>query len=263
MGDVPCKRILEIGCYHGSFLSLLDGEATLVVGIDPDVNAVARGTKSSAKVKWAAAFGEQLPFKDDSFDSVIMLDVLEHVWDEKQVIREIGRVLIPEGSLVLSTPHQGLFAWLDVLNFKIYFPRLYQACVRLSGRDRASFSPIGQGGRIPANPGGMDGSGVHTQGMVHRHYSIAQLQKLLEGFQIEVVLRTGLVIFPLAVLVATLMERTLRFSPRWVMRIAGIEDSFSFGPLAYNLALRARRVSGANRGVRGRECQHVNRVNRV
>jgi ubiquinone/menaquinone biosynthesis C-methylase UbiE len=42
--------------------------------------------------------GEELPFKDDSFDQVFCLEILEHVQDHIKVLKEVRRVLHPGGS---------------------------------------------------------------------------------------------------------------------------------------------------------------------
>jgi len=51
-------------------------------------------------------FGDarHLPFSDDSFDQIFLLEVLEHIPDPSRVPREIKRCLKPEGLLFLSTP---------------------------------------------------------------------------------------------------------------------------------------------------------------
>jgi predicted O-linked N-acetylglucosamine transferase (SPINDLY family)/GT2 family glycosyltransferase/ubiquinone/menaquinone biosynthesis C-methylase UbiE len=51
-----------------------------------------------------AGVGEELPFKDSSFDAVFSLNVLEHVRDPLRCAREIARVLKPEGSLYCVVP---------------------------------------------------------------------------------------------------------------------------------------------------------------
>jgi SAM-dependent methyltransferase len=47
---------------------------------------------------------EALPFPDSSFDLVILDNVLEHVTDRPQTLREIRRVLRPDGLLYMVTP---------------------------------------------------------------------------------------------------------------------------------------------------------------
>jgi len=46
--------------------------------------------------------GENLPFRRDSFDAVILLNVLDHCLNPKQVIEEIHRIIKPGGILILS-----------------------------------------------------------------------------------------------------------------------------------------------------------------
>ncbi len=48
--------------------------------------------------------GEKLPFKDNTFDAIISMAVLEHVKDPFLCAREIGRVLKPGGELICCVP---------------------------------------------------------------------------------------------------------------------------------------------------------------
>jgi SAM-dependent methyltransferase len=49
--------------------------------------------------------GPGLPFPDDSFDVVVVVDLLEHVEDDGTLVAELRRVLRPGGRLVVNTPH--------------------------------------------------------------------------------------------------------------------------------------------------------------
>jgi ubiquinone/menaquinone biosynthesis C-methylase UbiE len=49
--------------------------------------------------------GGRLPFADGSFDRVAVVDMLEHVPDERAFVAELARVLKPGGALVVNTPH--------------------------------------------------------------------------------------------------------------------------------------------------------------
>jgi demethylmenaquinone methyltransferase/2-methoxy-6-polyprenyl-1,4-benzoquinol methylase len=47
---------------------------------------------------------EQLPFDDGTFDRVIVVDALHHFFDQQAAIRDLIRVLKPEGRLVIEEP---------------------------------------------------------------------------------------------------------------------------------------------------------------
>ena len=49
--------------------------------------------------------GPDLPFTDGSFDLVVVVDMLEHVTDDRHLLREIARVLRPGGRAVVNVPH--------------------------------------------------------------------------------------------------------------------------------------------------------------
>jgi len=46
-----------------------------------------------------------LPFKDNYFDCVSLMEVIEHLWDPTQAMKEIARVISPGGKLFLTTPN--------------------------------------------------------------------------------------------------------------------------------------------------------------
>ncbi|MEY2472359.1 MAG: hypothetical protein QOK28_1688 [Actinomycetota bacterium] len=97
------SRVLEVGCGEGRQLTAIGShfpDADLV-GLDlPDVELMeAWGGVPSSMVQASAL---TLPFADNSFDLVMAIEVLEHVPDPEQAMREIARVA--SGSVVLSVP---------------------------------------------------------------------------------------------------------------------------------------------------------------
>lgn len=100
-------RILDIGCGNGYYLSLLNrlGIKLELVGIDIDVRALKDANKfiGDKKVKLILADAGKIPFKKDSFDKVIMSEVVEHVKDDSAVLKEAARVLKKGGILTLTT----------------------------------------------------------------------------------------------------------------------------------------------------------------
>lgn len=92
------KSILEVGCGPAAEIHYLK-EAHFRVGIDPLAfewrHLYRNGTKH------IQGMGEYLPFKDETFDIVLCLNVLDHVQSPIFTLKEIKRVLKEEGVLVL------------------------------------------------------------------------------------------------------------------------------------------------------------------
>ena len=101
-------RILDVGCGTGANLLMLSnyGDAE---GVDISEDALAfcreRGLQ---KVKHGAA--EELPYEDGTFDLVTALDVVEHIDDDVASLREMRRVLRPDGRVLLFVP-TFMFLW--------------------------------------------------------------------------------------------------------------------------------------------------------
>jgi ubiquinone/menaquinone biosynthesis C-methylase UbiE len=94
-------RVLEIGV--GTGLSLAHyPPVEEIVGVDPSEPMLrrARSRATGSNVALVEAPAEQLPFEDDSFDTVVSMAVLCTVDDPPRVLREIGRVLRPDGQFL-------------------------------------------------------------------------------------------------------------------------------------------------------------------
>ncbi len=103
LGPSDDRRILDVGCGTGTMVREL-ARYGRVEGVDADPEAVAfcreRGLRNVRQVDGEAA----LPFESGSFDLVTALDVIEHVDDDDAMLRELARVLIPGGLLLVSVP---------------------------------------------------------------------------------------------------------------------------------------------------------------
>ena len=97
--------ILEDGCGVGQYLKRLAADAKLAVGLEIELPRAAEAHSLGTEVVGGA--GEHLPFPDASFDLVLSHEVLEHVQNDVQAVREIVRVLKPGGRLVLFVPNRG------------------------------------------------------------------------------------------------------------------------------------------------------------
>lgn len=96
--DCAKGRVLDIGCADGWAREVL--LHCDYVGLDyPTTARELYGTRPEV-----FADGACLPFAPASFDTVLLLEVLEHVVDAEGVLAEISRVLRPGGALLISMP---------------------------------------------------------------------------------------------------------------------------------------------------------------
>lgn len=101
------RRILDVGCGIGTYVRKFRNFSEHVVGIDVDEERVAEGAKSLPHLLVAEA--EVLPFPDSSFDVVLLNEVIEHVRDDAQTIRDVLRILRPGGRLIIYAPNRLYF----------------------------------------------------------------------------------------------------------------------------------------------------------
>ena len=108
-GLAPGQRVLEIGCGTGNLALLVKRRqpGAEVVALDPDPAALARAARKTARaglsVQLDEGFAGSLPYADDSFDRVLSAFMFHHLDDgeKRAALREVGRVLRPDGSLHL------------------------------------------------------------------------------------------------------------------------------------------------------------------
>lgn len=137
-------RILDVGSGVGSFVVACRKRGLHAFGVEPD--RIGQGaTLTSLQIArqrldaaiFAAAVGEQLPFAGESFDLVVMDQVLEHVGNQAAVVAEAFRVLKPGGAMYVACPNYLRFyephykIWLGPLMPK----PLASLYLRLRGRD--------------------------------------------------------------------------------------------------------------------------------
>ena len=95
--------LLDVGCGNGNYL--IDenrSEIAWAVGIDANKNSV---KKNQCLDEIVISDIENLPFKDNSFDIVLSLWVLEHLGNPKLAFSEIKRVLKKGGKFLFVTPN--------------------------------------------------------------------------------------------------------------------------------------------------------------
>ena len=110
----PEGTMLDLGCGEGRHIfGLMEKFPDLkCIGLDPHIESLDKafeGLKflesiSNSKTNFLSGSAYSLPFSDDSFDLVVCSEVLEHLHDYKDAIKEINRVLKPGGQFLASVP---------------------------------------------------------------------------------------------------------------------------------------------------------------
>lgn len=105
-------HLLDVGCGGGLLSEEFATLGCVVTGIDrsaPTLAAArAHAEKSRLPIRYLEGSAECLLFADQTFDVVCCCDVLEHVDDLEQVVREISRVLKPGGVFFFDTINRTL-----------------------------------------------------------------------------------------------------------------------------------------------------------
>lgn len=99
-------RLLDVGCGLGFFVEVAQIHSWEAMGVELNEYAVAWARQHvSDQVKHGTV--ETIDVPDNYFDCVTMFDVIEHLPDPREELREIWRVLRPGGLLVVVTPDAG------------------------------------------------------------------------------------------------------------------------------------------------------------
>ena len=111
--------VLDIGCgHHATQLRDLAPHIRSGVGIESNVSDEAKAVGNLRFIEDGAE--RALPtLEPGSFDVVMMISVLEHVWEPLDVLRECRRVLRPNGSLVLNVPNWRGKTFLELSAFRL------------------------------------------------------------------------------------------------------------------------------------------------
>ena len=109
LAGLPVKgRLLDIGGGTGRVASALLDDLDEVVIADVSMGMLKQTHRSMLRP--VCSYSESLPFPDDFFERVIMVDALHHVINQPASAREMLRVLKPGGRIVIEEPDINTFA---------------------------------------------------------------------------------------------------------------------------------------------------------
>ena len=109
-------HLLDVGCGWEALL-LHELEPYIKKGVGIDFKAPAIKTAKIETIQ--ASFEKVLPFKNDQFDVVTMLAVLEHLTYPDLILQEVKRVLKPGGGLILTVPSRYAKPLLEFLAYQV------------------------------------------------------------------------------------------------------------------------------------------------
>ncbi len=156
--NIEGKCLLDAGCGTGWFSKVASERGAMVTSMDLGENLL-KEVEKKCNTKRVVGSVLAMPFENNTFDIVISSEVIEHTPHPYQAIREIYRVLKPNGIMVLSTPNQYWKWTLWIAN--ILKIRPYQGLENWSSYYRLKKETISAGFKI------QEIKGVHLIPFVH------------------------------------------------------------------------------------------------
>ncbi len=186
------RNHLDYGTADGSFLVDYYQTGIIQKGVGLDVN---REVISEAQAKLPPAItlkaiqkNTRLDFDDQTFESISIIGVIEHIYDKHFILRELHRLLKKDGCLLVLVPGKHVFSFLDTGNFKFVFPRLHRwVYIRMNSKEQYQK-------RFVECSDGLFGD-IDTQKKWHQHFSFEELKQLLSECGFTVTQEDGLGLF--------------------------------------------------------------------
>jgi len=98
------QKLLDVGCGSGFYTVQFHEMGNEVVGVDLTPEGV-HAVRILGIPTYVVNIEQSLPFKDNSFDAVTFVEVIEHLLRPDLAVREIHRVMKPGAALILTTPN--------------------------------------------------------------------------------------------------------------------------------------------------------------
>lgn len=107
--------ILDIGCGIGKHLANVKTNS-VKVGIDAGISGLQKGKRIYSDIQFVCSSAYSLPVKNETFDTVISIDVIEHLHQPDAALQPIYHLLKPGGMLFLQTPNYPVKRLYDLLH---------------------------------------------------------------------------------------------------------------------------------------------------
>ena len=165
-GVMKTKRVLEIGCGAGSAAGLFAQFSASMTAIDITDQAI-KMTRANARfndldINVKRMDAENMEFDDNSFDFVYSWGVIHHSANTENAIKEISRVLAPQG--------RGLVMVYNRSSIRYYIKGLYWLLFKLKFISGESIGSVQK---------------YFTDGYYHKHYTESEFVRLLATYRLE------------------------------------------------------------------------------
>ena len=179
---------LDFGSHDGKAIAELvkSGVVKKAIGLDANSEVVEKSQGSlPANVELVTIIvGEKIPYPDETFTSVSLFGVLEHVLDQDKLLKELSRVTKKGGLFVVAVPGKHFFSFMDMGNWKFVFPRTHKFFVETL-KDKAYYES-----RYVKNTDGLIGD-IESEKSWHQHFSKKELELLLNQYSFDIVAVDG------------------------------------------------------------------------
>ena len=145
-------RVLEIGCGDGALLRLLSQRGVNAIGVDASSSGIEQCVSLGLQAQCVDVSTDGLPFEDETFDTIISLETLEHLMNPYYSLQEVRRVLRESGRFLCSVPnpltghpflYPGLFEYANFRRFLEQSGFAIQSVLPWQKAPRATILPIG------------------------------------------------------------------------------------------------------------------------
>lgn len=138
---IPGGRILDVGCGNGAFLHKMQAAGMDAHGVEFSPEGCKEAQRLGLKVTCGTLEAQHYP--STYFDVITLNHVFEHVPDPLRTLRELKRILKPDGDIIIAVPNARSLAWrlfgrywaqLDVpRHLSIHSPKTMRLAARKAG----------------------------------------------------------------------------------------------------------------------------------
>ncbi|MES2450816.1 MAG: class I SAM-dependent methyltransferase [Pseudomonadota bacterium] len=134
LAERPVGPIFELGCGNGTTAAMLAKRGYKVAGVDPSISGMEIAQRQYPECRLELGSSEEdLRARFGTFDTLLSLEVAEHVYSPRRYARVIGQLLEPGGIAIISTP---------------YHSYLKNLALAASGKMESHFTALWEGGHI-------------------------------------------------------------------------------------------------------------------